>query len=305
MEKVAAPEKPPRMYWTNPPKPAKEALPTMYDLPSEDPEEPGLPDEFHAFQPQLLRSTFDSPAWSAGHFFIGTDINLYYEPRHPLWHKRPDWFVVLGVQKSTSIEELRLSYVIWQESIAPFLVVELLSPGTEDEDLGQTLRDVDKPPTKWEVYERILRVPYYVIFDRYINEFRAFKLEGLRYRELSLPDSKLWFEEIQIGLGVWQGCYELAEGKWLRWYDVNENWLPTDQERAEQERERAQREQERAEQERERAQREQERAEQERERAQREQERAEQAERELEEERSRAQQLAERLRSLGINPEEV
>lgn len=29
----------------------KEPLPTMYDLPSEDPEEPGLPDEFHYYQP--------------------------------------------------------------------------------------------------------------------------------------------------------------------------------------------------------------------------------------------------------------
>jgi hypothetical protein len=32
-----------------------ETLPTMYDLPSEDPEEMGLPDEF---QPKLLRETF-------------------------------------------------------------------------------------------------------------------------------------------------------------------------------------------------------------------------------------------------------
>ena len=33
-------------------------MPTMYDLPSEDPEEPGLPDEFHDFQPELLSETF-------------------------------------------------------------------------------------------------------------------------------------------------------------------------------------------------------------------------------------------------------
>ncbi|BBD60177.1 hypothetical protein NIES2109_29720 [Nostoc sp. HK-01] len=32
------------MYQTDPPRPAKEFLPTMYDLPSEDPKEPGLPD---------------------------------------------------------------------------------------------------------------------------------------------------------------------------------------------------------------------------------------------------------------------
>jgi len=39
---------------TAPPLPPKEALPTMYDLPSENPEEPGLPDDFHYYQPQLL-----------------------------------------------------------------------------------------------------------------------------------------------------------------------------------------------------------------------------------------------------------
>jgi hypothetical protein len=39
---------------TEPPRSPRETLPTMYDLPSENQEEPGLPDEFHALQPQLL-----------------------------------------------------------------------------------------------------------------------------------------------------------------------------------------------------------------------------------------------------------
>ena len=33
---------------TAPPLPPKEALPTMYDLPSENPDEPGLADDFHS-----------------------------------------------------------------------------------------------------------------------------------------------------------------------------------------------------------------------------------------------------------------
>ena len=32
---------------------------------------------------------------------------------------------------------LRASYVVWQEGINPFMVVELLSPGTAKEDLGE------------------------------------------------------------------------------------------------------------------------------------------------------------------------
>ena len=42
------------MHVSNPPLSPRETLPTMYDLPSEDQEEPGVPDEFHNFQPELL-----------------------------------------------------------------------------------------------------------------------------------------------------------------------------------------------------------------------------------------------------------
>jgi len=108
----------------------------MYDLPSEDPKEPGLPDEFHYYQPQLLRETFQPPQYAPEHFFVGTDLNLYYYVRRPMWHKRPDWFAVLGVSRLYDEHDLRMSYVIWQEGTAPYLIVELLSPGTEQDDLG-------------------------------------------------------------------------------------------------------------------------------------------------------------------------
>ncbi len=283
------------MYQTNPPRPAQEVLPTMYDLQSEDPEEPGLPDEFHDFQPQLLRETFQAAGYLPDETFIGTDINLYYDSRHHLWYKRPDWFVALGVSQATEQAEMRLSYVVWQESVDPFLVIELLSPGTEAEDLGQTLRELGKPPTKWEVYERILRVPYYVVFDRYENQLRAFKLEGTRYREITQLESGLWFDEIQLRLGVWQGSYQGVEGKWLRWCDGTGDWIATPAEQAEQEHQRAEQECQRAEQERQRAEQEHERAEQERQRAEQEHQRAEQ-------ERQRAERLAARLRELGEDP---
>ncbi len=265
---------------TDPPRPPRETLPTMYDLPSEDPEEPGLPDIFHDFQPQLLRETFCPSHYSPEQFFIARDLNLYYDVRHVNWHKRPDWFVVLGVSPLFE-QDLRLSYVIWQEGIAPFLVMELLSPGTEKEDLGQTLRDINQPPTKWEVYEQILRIPYYVVFSRYTNKFQAFELVGNRYRELSLPGERLWLSEIELGLGVWLGTYQGMERKWLRWYDTQNNWLPTASEQVTQEQQRAEQERQRAEQERQRAEQERQRAEQ---------------------EWRRAEQLAAQLRALGIEP---
>ncbi|MGA1284900.1 MAG: Uma2 family endonuclease [Prochlorothrix sp.] len=257
-------------------------MPTMYDLPSEYPEELGLPDEFHGFQPQLLRETCQPPQIPADTIFMGTDLNLYYDSRHPRWHKRPDWFLVLGVPRSRQQQDLRWSYVVWDEGRSPFLAVELLSPGTEAEDLGRTLRDAQQPPTKWEVYEQILRIPYYVVFDRYTNQLRAFELVGTHYQALSLSESKLWLEEIELGLGVWFGEYQQTQGLWLRWYDAQGDWLPTPAEQAETERQRAETERQRAEAERQRAEAECQRA---------------------EAERLRADRLAAQLRQLGLDPD--
>ncbi len=64
---------------TDPPRSPRETLPTMYDLPSEDPEEPGLPDEFHDLQPQLLSATLRLSNYAADQIFTGTDINFYYD----------------------------------------------------------------------------------------------------------------------------------------------------------------------------------------------------------------------------------
>jgi Uma2 family endonuclease len=262
---------------TEPPRPAKETLPTMYDLPSENPEEPGLPDEFHGLQPQLLNFTFRPANYSADQIFCTGDMNLYYDVRHSLWYKRPDWFGVIGVSRLYEEVDMRLSYVTWQEGVNPFVIVELLSPGTEKEDLnevseavppaaevvannGQTNQEAnsetatnngqtsqenrpEKPPRKWEVYEQILRIPYYVVFSRYTNRMRAFKLEGGHYQELEIPESRVWMSEIGLGLGLWSGEYFGVTRLWLRWYDAQGNWILTPEEqgrqRAEQERQRA------------------------------------------------------------------
>jgi Uma2 family endonuclease len=235
------------MYQTDPPRSPKEILPTMYDLPSEDAEEPGLLDQFHILQPRLLDATFHPPNYPTDQIFVATDLNLYYDLRHPLWHKRPDWFAVLGVSRLYENRDLRLSYVVWQEGVNPYIVVELLSPGTEKEDLGQMLRDVEQPPGKWEVYERILRIPYYAIFDRYQFEFRIFKLDGGSYTEVTLTDSRFWIPELELGLGVWEGSFDGVEQRWLRWYDGAGNWVLTiaEEERRQKEEERRKLEEER------------------------------------------------------------
>jgi Uma2 family endonuclease len=235
------------MYQTDPPLPAANTLPTMYDLPSENPEDPGVPDEFHIIQPELLRLTFQPNNYNPTEIFVATDLNLYYDTHHPQWYKRPDWFAVLGISRLYEEKDLRLSYVIWQEGINPFLVVELLSPGTEKEDLGQTLRDASKPPSKWEVYESILRIPYYLVFDRYTDQLKVFQLTGGKYQELQLTEPKVWLETIDIGIGIWQGSYQSIERKWLRFYDLEGNWISTPEDRANQAEKKAEQEKQRAE----------------------------------------------------------
>jgi Uma2 family endonuclease len=219
----------------------RERLPTMYDLPSENPEEPGLPDEFHDYQPELLSITLQLADYAADNWCTAKDLNLYYDVDHPRWYKRPDWFLAVGVPRFYDHRDLRLSYVIWQEQVSPFVVVELLSPGTHKEDLGQTQVTPDGPPTKWTVYEQILRVPYYVLFDRYTDNFQAFHLEAGQYQAIDLTETnnRLWIPELKVGLAPWQGRYKHIDRLWLRWYDEQGHWLPTPSEQAEQAQQRA------------------------------------------------------------------
>ncbi len=198
-------------YDEQPPSP-KEVLPTMYDLPDEEVDQPGMPDIFHVWQARLLDETFRPPN---------------YEPEE------------IFTAKLEKKPEMRLSYVIWQEGIDPLIVVELLSPSTEKEDLGRKLRNAKSPPSKWEVYERWLRVPYYVTFSRYNDELRIFKLSGPHYQEVTDHQGRFWVEGAELGLGLWQGSYLNEERLWLRWYDRAGNWIPTPDEIAEQERQRA------------------------------------------------------------------
>ena len=49
----------------------------MYDLPSEDPKEPGLPDTFHLDLRQLLEFTFLPAGCDAEQVFTASEIALY------------------------------------------------------------------------------------------------------------------------------------------------------------------------------------------------------------------------------------
>jgi Uma2 family endonuclease len=246
---------------------------TMYDLPSQFSQERGLPDIYHDLQPQLLSETLSLPDYRLPERFSACDINLYYDQAHPLWHKRPDWMLVVGVPLEYEQEDLRLSYVVWDEGVAPTVIVELLSPGTEKQDLGPFYKASDiidpsiadeaeiddwvgdgqlppkspavqpsngktkgkqRPPAKWEVYESILKVPYYIVFSRYTGKLRFFRLIDGKYQAQPLAESgpQIWIAELGIGLGIWQGAYNGEQTRrWIRWCDQQGNWFPTHAER--------------------------------------------------------------------------
>jgi Uma2 family endonuclease len=227
------------------------ALPTMHDLPSDDPLEPGLPDEFHGLQPQLLAETLNLTGYAPSEMFCAFDLNLYYDSNHTGWYKRPDWFLAVGVPRLYGGKSSRSSYVIWDEKVPPVIVVEFLSPGTEAEDLGPfavkpSTPKPGKPPGKFTVYEQILQVPHYVVFDEATGHLRHFRLVNGRYQLQPIAPQRpqLWIPEVGCGLGLWSGAFRGIHQTWLRWCDGRDNWLPTEAEaeRAEAEAERAEKE---------------------------------------------------------------
>ncbi len=105
---------------------------------------------------------------------------------------------------------------------------EVSSPASPEKDVGQEL-----PPSKWRVYEQVLRVPYYAVFSRYTNRLRGFRLVGGRYQEQVLDAERpcFWIPELQVGLAFWQGELDGVERRWLRWRDAAGDWILTEAER--------------------------------------------------------------------------
>ncbi|MBI4586370.1 MAG: Uma2 family endonuclease [Planctomycetes bacterium] len=98
-------------------------------------------------------------------FYVSGNLFIYYEEGHPEKAVAPDFFVVRGIPKG-----LRRVYKLWEEKKGPQVVIELTSPSTHLEDLGN----------KRAIYEQ-LQVQEYFIFDpeglRFQPPFRGFALK--------------------------------------------------------------------------------------------------------------------------------
>ncbi|MDW8216041.1 MAG: hypothetical protein RML57_00375, partial [Acidobacteriota bacterium] len=84
---------------------------------------------------------------------------------------RPDWMGVVGVPALYRGERTRMSYVVEDEGRVPLIIVEALSPQTRRSDLAEYGRGAwaegQKLLRKWDIYESVLKVSYYVtLYER-------------------------------------------------------------------------------------------------------------------------------------------
>jgi len=253
-----------------------------------------------------------------GQYAIGQDCGIYWRETDPpeKGAEAPDWFYVPNVAPDVD-GEIRRSYVLWREFIAPLIVLEFASgDGSQERDrtpLSYSREGEVTRPGKFWVYERIMRIPYYGIYEVTNGKLEVYRFVDGFYRLLE-PNERGHYPVLPLGveLGLWHGNYQNQTQLWLRWWDDQGNLLLIGSERAELEHLRAEQERQRAEQERQRAEQERQRAEQERQRA----ESAEQAFAAAEEARlaeTQARQQAElarrdaipRLLAMGLTVEQV
>jgi len=221
--------------------------PSADELPDSD--ETPVDNELQELIPGLLKAILLILWAERMDWFFGIDMGLYHHPEKP--PIVPDAFLSLGVQRFYD-EELRPSYVVWEEKVMPSFVLEVVSPTYRNEYTA-----------KLEEYQS-LGVLYYVIYAsrrRRKPRLEVHKLVKGKY-ELQ-PGNLVWMPEIGLGIGCERGNYSGVTREWLYWYDADGKRYLTPEEQVKESAQRAQ------------------------------------------QESQRADRLAERLRELGIDPDNI
>jgi len=254
--------------------PTLSRLPTEDDLPDTD-NQP-VDNELQLLVPFLLRSIL-LLAWADRQdCFMGVNLGLYHTPHQSAIG--PDALLVMGAERARKSGKLRLSYVVWEEGVMPQWVLEVVSqkPGGEYE------RDREHRDSQGKLFQYArLGIQYYTIYnpnhwrrDEH-DPFEVYHLvNGAYVRQFGNP---VWMPELGLGIGIERGTHSGYTREWLYWYDEQGNRYPAPENIIEQERQRAKREQQLR----------------------------QQVELQLEQERQRSERLAERLRALNIDPEEL
>lgn len=191
-------------------------LPSAEDLPDSD--DTPVDNELQDLIPGLLKAIL---AWvwaSRLDWFFGVDMGVYYDPDLPAIV--PDGFLSLGVERIVD-EDLRLSYVCWEENVVPTLALEVVSHKRRGEY-----------STKKKLYAE-LEVLYYVVYNprrRKKAPLEVYRLVNGEY--VLLPGHPVWLPEVGLGIGTERGTYQGITREWLYWYDKQGVRLPTPEERA-------------------------------------------------------------------------
>ncbi|MCW6050528.1 Uma2 family endonuclease [Microcoleus sp. A2-C5] len=200
-------------------------LPSADELPDSD--ETPVDNELQELIPGLLKAIL-LILWSERmDWFFGIDMGVYHDPDEP--PIVPDAFLSLGVERFYD-EELRPSYVLWDENVMPLFVLEVVSPTYRKEY-----------STKLDTYQA-LGVLYYVIYSsrrRRKPHLEVHKLVNGKY-ELQQPGHPVWMPEIGLGIGCERGNYSGVTREWLYWYDADGKRYLTPEEQVKQEAQRAQ-----------------------------------------------------------------
>ncbi len=199
-------------------------LPSAEELPSSD--ETPVDNQLQNDIPNLL--SLLALIWSGrDDWYFGVDMAVYYNPDESAFV--PDGFLAVGVNHDTG-ERGRLSYILWGEKyILPILFLEVISEKYNSEYEEKFLN------------YQTLGILYYAIYNplsgrrgRFKNRQRleVYKLISGKYELLESENNRVWLPEIGLALGYEKGEHIAWYREWLYWYDQSGNRYLTAEERA-------------------------------------------------------------------------